>query len=41
MQVADPYYRDGATVRRDKVQELLDTSPYIKKGWGASPWWSA
>lgn len=31
MEVADPYYRDGATVRRDKVQELLDSSPYIKK----------
>jgi predicted oxidoreductase len=31
MEVADPYYRDGATVRRDRVQELLDTSPYIKK----------
>jgi succinate dehydrogenase/fumarate reductase flavoprotein subunit len=28
---AHPYYRDGATVRRDKIQELLDTSPYIKK----------
>jgi predicted oxidoreductase len=31
MEVADPYYREGATVRRDRVQELLDTSPYIKK----------
>lgn len=31
MEVADPYYRDGATVRRDRIQELLDTSPYIKK----------
>jgi predicted oxidoreductase len=31
MEVADPYYRDGASVRRDKVQELLDSSPYIKK----------
>jgi succinate dehydrogenase/fumarate reductase flavoprotein subunit len=31
MEVADPYYRDGASVRRDKVQELLDRSPYIKK----------
>jgi predicted oxidoreductase len=31
MEVADPYYRDGADVRRDKVQELLDSSPYIKK----------
>jgi flavocytochrome c len=31
MEVADPYYRDGASVRRDRIQELLDTSPYIKK----------
>jgi flavocytochrome c len=31
MEVADPYYRDGDKVRRDKVQELLDKSPYIKK----------
>ena len=31
MEVADPYYRDGDKVRRDKVQELLDSSPYIKK----------
>jgi succinate dehydrogenase/fumarate reductase flavoprotein subunit len=31
MEIADPYYRDGDKVRRDKVQELLDTSPYIKK----------
>jgi predicted oxidoreductase len=31
MEVADPYYRDGADVRRDRVQELLDTSPFIKK----------
>ena len=31
MEIADPYYRDGATVRRDRIQELLDTSPYIKK----------
>jgi predicted oxidoreductase len=31
MEVADPYYREGAAVRRDKVQELLDGSPYIKK----------
>ncbi len=31
MGVADPYYRDGDRVRREKVQELLDTSPYIKK----------
>ena len=31
MEVADPYYRDGDSVHRDKVQELLDNSPYIKK----------
>ena len=31
MEVADPYYRDGATVRRDRIQVLLDNSPYIKK----------
>jgi hypothetical protein len=31
MEVADPYYRDGDRVRRDKVQELLDNSPYFKK----------
>src|ERR1700675_1251994 len=31
MEIADPYDRDGDKVRRDKVQELLDTSPYIKK----------
>ena len=31
MEVADPYYRDGDKIRRDKIQELLDSSPYIKK----------
>jgi succinate dehydrogenase/fumarate reductase flavoprotein subunit len=31
MGVADPYYQEGGRVRRDKVQELLDRSPYIKK----------
>src|ERR1051325_6594306 len=31
MEVADPYYRDGDKVRRDKVQKLLDNSPFIKK----------
>jgi flavocytochrome c len=31
MEVADPYYRDGDKTRKDKVQELLDHSPYIKK----------
>jgi flavocytochrome c len=31
MEVADPYYRDGDKVRRDRVQALLDTSPHIRK----------
>jgi predicted oxidoreductase len=31
MEVADPYYRDGDKVRRDRIQELLDTSPWIRK----------
>jgi flavocytochrome c len=31
MEVADPYYRDGDKVRRDKVEDLLDNSPYIWK----------
>lgn len=31
MEVADPYYRRGDQIRRDKVQELLDNSPYIRK----------
>ena len=31
MGVADPYYQEGGRIRRDKVQELLDHSPYIKK----------
>jgi predicted oxidoreductase len=31
MEVADPHYRDGDRVRRDRIQELLDTSPYIRK----------
>jgi succinate dehydrogenase/fumarate reductase flavoprotein subunit len=31
MEVADPSYRKGAEVLREKVQELLDTSPYIHK----------
>jgi predicted oxidoreductase len=31
MVVADPYYRNGAEVARDRIQQLLDTSPYIKK----------
>ena len=31
MGVADPYYQDGGQVLRHKVQELLDSSPFIKK----------
>jgi len=31
MEVADPYYRVGDKVDRDKVEELLDNSPFIKK----------
>jgi predicted oxidoreductase len=31
MVVADPYYRNGAEVARDRIQVLLDSSPYIKK----------
>jgi flavocytochrome c len=31
MEVADPYYRQGDTVVREKIQELLDNSPYIRK----------
>ena len=31
MEVADPYYRKGDRILRDKVQELLDNSPYICK----------
>jgi predicted oxidoreductase len=31
MEVADPYYRQGDKVLREKVQELLDNSPYIRK----------
>ncbi|MFH1488216.1 MAG: FAD-dependent oxidoreductase [Pseudomonadota bacterium] len=31
MEVADPYYRDGDKIRRERVQELLDNSPYIRK----------
>jgi predicted oxidoreductase len=29
--VADPYYRRGDVIDRDKVEELLNHSPYIKK----------
>ena len=31
VEIADPYYRAGEKVDRDKVQELLDNSPFIKK----------
>jgi succinate dehydrogenase/fumarate reductase flavoprotein subunit len=31
MVVADPYYRRGGQSLPDKVQELLDSSPFIKK----------
>ena len=31
MEIADPYYRAGDKVVREKVDELLDTSPFIKK----------
>jgi predicted oxidoreductase len=34
MNVADPYYQEGGRVLADKVQELLDSSPYIKKASG-------
>jgi flavocytochrome c len=31
MEVADPYYRDGDKVARDKVVEMLNNSPFIQK----------
>jgi predicted oxidoreductase len=31
MEVADPYYRDGDKVVRERVMELLDNSPFIRK----------
>ncbi|MPY70117.1 MAG: FAD-binding protein [Alphaproteobacteria bacterium] len=31
MEIADPYYRNGDTVARDKVEELLNNSPFIRK----------
>jgi flavocytochrome c len=31
MEIADPYYRNGDQVARDKVEELLNNSPFIKK----------
>ncbi len=31
LEVADPYYRNGAEVNRENVEELLENSPFIKK----------
>ncbi|MGE0629036.1 MAG: FAD-dependent oxidoreductase [Hyphomicrobiaceae bacterium] len=31
IEIADPYYRIGDKVNREKVEELLDNSPFIKK----------
>jgi predicted oxidoreductase len=31
MEIADPYYRDGEKVARDKVNALLEDSPYVHK----------
>jgi flavocytochrome c len=31
IEIADPYYRLGDKVNREKVEELLDNSPFIKK----------
>ncbi len=31
MQVADPYYREGDKVRRDRIDELLQRSPFIRQ----------
>ncbi len=31
MEIADPYYRDGDKVAHNKVVELLNSSPYIRK----------
>ena len=31
LEIADPYYRSGATVNREHIQELLDHSPYVRK----------
>ena len=30
MQVADPHYREGDKIRRDRIEELLERSPYIR-----------
>lgn len=32
MDVADPYYRQGEVIDRAKVEEMLNNSPFIKKG---------
>ncbi len=31
LELADPYYRDGDEIKRDKVEELLANSPFVKK----------
>lgn len=31
MEIADPYYREGDKVLRARVNELLDSSPYVRK----------
>jgi predicted oxidoreductase len=31
MEIADPYYRNGDKVAREKVMELLDNSPFIRR----------
>jgi len=31
LEIADPYYRNGDQIIREKVEELLENSPYIKK----------
>jgi len=30
MQIADPYYRDGDNILRDRIKELLERSPFIR-----------
>ncbi len=31
LEIADPYYRDGDKINREKVEELLENSPFVKK----------
>jgi predicted oxidoreductase len=31
MEIADPYYRDGDKVARQKIEQLLEESPFIRK----------